>query len=97
MNKTELIAKIAEKMTTEEAKMTKKAAGECLDAVVEVITEAMVAGEDVKIAGFGTFTVVERSQRQGRNPQTGEAITIEASRAPKFKASSTLKAAIKEA
>ena len=95
MNKTEFIAKIAERMTTEETKMTKKAAGEYLDAVIETITEAMVAGEDVKIAGFGAFTVVERASREGRNPQTGEAMHIEASKAPKFKPSSTLKAAVK--
>ena len=90
MNKAEFIAKIAEKNGA-----TKKATGEYLDAVIEVVTEAMVAGEDVKIAGFGTFTVVERAAREGRNPQTGEAMHIEASKSPKFKPSSTLKAAVK--
>ena len=90
MNKKMLIEKIAEKMGT-----TKRAAGEYLDAVVETITEAIVKGEDVKISGFGTFTVVERAAREGRNPQTGESMYIEATKAPKFKASNVLKAAVK--
>ena len=86
MNKVELIAKIAE---VEE--VTKKAAGEQLNAVVEVITNALAKGEEVKISGFGTFSVAERAAREGRNPQTGETIQIAASKAPKFKASKTLK------
>ena len=90
MNKKELIAKLAEKM-----EVTKKAAGECLDAMVEVITEALSEGTDVKISGFGTFSVVERAAREGRNPATGEAMHIEASKAPKFKAASALKEAVK--
>ena len=90
MNKKELIAKLAEKMET-----TKKAAGECLDAFVEVVMEALAEGTDVKISGFGTFSVVERAARTGVNPQTGEKIQIEASKAPKFKAASALKEAVK--
>lgn len=89
MTKKELIAKIAEKMDG-----TKKAADENLTAIVEVVTEALEAGEDVKIPGLGTFTVVERAAREGRNPATGEALHIEASKAPKFKASSALKEAV---
>lgn len=95
MNKKELIAKIAEKMTTEETKVTKKAVGEYLDSFIEVITEALTEGTKVKLSGFGTFSVVERAAREGRNPQTGETMTIEASKAPKFKASSMLKEAVK--
>ena len=91
MNKVDLIAKVAEKQET-----TKKAAGEALDAVVAVITETLVSGEDIKIAGFGTFSVTERAARTGRNPQTGETIKIEATKAPKFKASKTLKDLVKE-
>jgi len=86
MNKVELIAKIAEVNET-----TKKAAGEQLDAIVSVITEALVDGEEVSLTGFGKFSVVERAERQGVNPATSEKITIAASKAPKFKASSTLK------
>ena len=90
MNKKELIAKLAEKMET-----TKKAAGEQLDVTLETIAEALVSGQDVKLTGFGTFTVVERAERNGVNPATGESIVIPASKAPKFKASSALKNAIK--
>lgn len=90
MNKKELIAKLAEKMGT-----TKKAAGEQLDVTLETIAEALVSGQDVKLTGFGTFTVVERAERNGVNPATGESIVIPASKAPKFKASSALKNAIK--
>ena len=89
MNKKELVKAISEKLGT-----TQKAAGEYLDGIVEVITEAMIAGEDVKISGFGTFSVVERAPRVGRNPQTGETIQIGASKAPKFKASKALKEAV---
>ena len=90
MNKKELITKLAEKM-----ECTKKAAGECLDAMVEVITGALSEGTEVKISGFGTFSVTERAARTGRNPQTGEEIQIPASKAPKFKAASALKEAVK--
>lgn len=86
MNKKDLVKAMAEKLGT-----TQKAAGEQLDAILEVITEAMVAGEDVKISGFGTFSVTERAAREGRNPATGETIQIAASKAPKFKAAKALK------
>lgn len=89
MNKVELISRMAEIEGT-----TKKAAGEQLDALVAAITESLVKGEDVKISGFGTFLVTERAARTGRNPQTGEAIQIEASKAPKFKAAKALKDAV---
>lgn len=97
MNKVEMIAKVVEKLADSEVKVTKKAMTEYVDVMFDTIAESMVAGEDVKIAGFGTFTVVERAERDGRNPQTGESIKIAATKAPKFKASSTLKAAVKEA
>ena len=91
MNKKMLIDKYAEKM-----EITKKAAGEQLDALLEVLVEALVAGEEVKISGFGTFLVTEREAREGRNPATGETIQIAASRAPKFKAAKALKDAVNE-
>lgn len=87
MNKVELIAKIAENETVK----TKKAAGEMLDIVVEAITDVLAKGEEVKISGFGTFSVAERAAREGRNPATGETIQIAASKAPKFKAAKALK------
>lgn len=86
MNKAELISKMAELEGT-----TKKAAGEQVDAIVSVITEALKNGDEVSLTGFGKFSVVERAERQGVNPATSEKITIPASKAPKFKASSALK------
>ena len=89
MNNKELIAKYAERMET-----TKKAAGESLEGLVEVVTEALVEGQEVKISGLGTFSVAEREARMGHNPATGEPIQIGASKAPKFKATKSLKDAV---
>ena len=89
MNNKMVIDKFAEKM-----EMTKKAAGECLEGFVEVVTEALVEGQEVKVSGLGTFSVVERAAREGRNPATGETIQIGASKAPKFKAAKPLKDAV---
>ena len=86
MNKTELIAAMAEKMET-----TKKDAGIALEAFTDAVTDALVAGEKVQLVGFGTFEVSERAAREGRNPATGETIQIPASKAPKFKAGKALK------
>lgn len=91
MNKKDLVKAMADQLGT-----TQKAATEQLDAVLDVITAALVAGEDVKIAGFGTFSVTERAAREGRNPATGETIQIAASKAPKFKAAKALKDLINE-
>ncbi len=86
MNKQELVAAVAEK-----ANMTKKEAAKAVEAVVEVVKEALAKGEPVRIIGFGTFMVRERGERRGRNPRTREEITIPARKAPVFKASSQLK------
>lgn len=86
MNKKELVKAIAEKLET-----TQKAAGEQLEAILEVITDALVDGQEVKISGFGTFSISERAAREGRNPATGETIQIAASKSPKFKAAKALK------
>ena len=91
MNKKDLVKAMADQLGT-----TQKAAAEQLDAVLDVITAALVAGEDVKLAGFGTFSVTERAAREGRNPATGETIQIAASKAPKFKAAKALKDLINE-
>ena len=91
MTKKELVSALAEK--TEETKV--KAAG-MLDALIEVISETLSNGEEVAIAGLGKFEVRERAAREGRNPQTGEAITIAASKVPAFKSSKTLKDAVKD-
>ena len=81
MNKSELISAVAEK-----AEVSKKDTEAVINAVMEVIKEEVAAGSDVQIIGFGTFTVAERAEREGRNPQTGEVMKIAASKSPKFKA-----------
>ncbi len=85
MNKGELVAKIAE------AGLSKKDAGVALDAAIAAIEDALVKGESVQLIGFGTFSVKERAAREGRNPRTGETVTIQASKAPVFKAGKSLK------
>ncbi len=86
MNKTEFIAAVAEK-----AEMTKKDAEKAVAAFTEVVAEQLKAGEKVQLVGFGTFEVSERAAREGRNPQTGESMTIAASKSAKFKAGKALK------
>ena len=86
MNKTELIAAVAEK-----AGLTKKDAERALNATFEAITESLVKGDKVSVSGFGIFEVKNREARVGRNPRTKETIEIPATRLPGFKASKTLK------
>lgn len=90
MNKTDLIHKVAEKVSS-----TKKVAEEHVNAILDVIEEALAAGDDVQLIGFGTFESRERAERTGRNPQTGEEITIPAGKVPAFKAGKALKEAVK--
>lgn len=86
MNKTELVAKAAEK-----AGITKKDTGQAADAIFEVISDTLSNGNKVQIMGFGSFEPKERAERTGRNPQTGEEINIPASTTVSFKPSKTLK------
>ena len=86
MNKTELVAAIAEK-----ARLSKKDAEGAVKAFTDTVAEQLKAGEKIQLVGFGTFEVAERAARTGKNPQTGEAIKIPASKAPKFKAGKALK------
>lgn len=86
MNKTELINAIAER-----SGLTKKDAEKALGATVDAITAALAAGDKVQLTGFGSFEVKERAARVGRNPRTGEATEIPASRIPAFKAGKALK------
>ena len=74
---------------------TKKEAQEAVDCVLSFITSAMKTGDTVTLVGFGTFKVVERKARKGRNPQTGEEIDIKASKAPKFTPGKALKEVVK--
>ena len=86
MNKSELVRAVAEK-----AELTQGVAGEAVNAVIEAIVDALANGEEVALPGFGTFKVSERAARTARNPQTGEAIEIAASKAVGFKVSKALK------
>lgn len=90
MNKTELISVMAEK-----AEISKKDAEKALTAFTNVVADTLVNGDKIAITGFGTFEVVKRAARTGRNPQTGETIEIAASKSPKFKAGKALKDAVK--
>ncbi len=86
MTKADLVAKMAD-----DAGITKAAAEKALNSFVDAVTESLAKGDKVTLVGFGTFSVSERGQREGRNPRTGETITISASKVVKFKAGSKLK------
>lgn len=89
MNKTELIAVVAEK-----SELSKKDAEKAVNAVIESIVEALKADEKVSLVGFGSFEAKTRPARKGHNPATGKEIEIEASKAPSFKAGKALKDAL---
>lgn len=89
MNKTELVAAMAEK-----TELSKKDAEKALKAFTDVVAEELTKGEKIQLVGFGTFEVAERPAREGRNPRTGETMKIAASKAPKFKAGKALKDAV---
>ena len=86
MNKTELVASMAE-----QTNLSKKDAEAALKAFIDVVSEELKKGEKIQLVGFGTFEVSERAAREGRNPQTGETMEIKASKTPKFKAGKALK------
>jgi DNA-binding protein HU-beta len=86
VNKNDLVAHVAEV-----AEISKADAGKAVDAVFDGITDALKKGDDVRLVGFGTFAVAERAASEGRNPRTGEKISIPASKQPKFKAGKALK------
>lgn len=89
MNKNDLIAKVADS-----ADISKADAGKAVDAVFESVTGELSGGGDVRLVGFGTFSVAQRKATKGRNPRTGEEIDIPASKQPKFKAGKGLKDAV---
>ena len=86
MNKTELIAAVAEK-----AEISKKDADKAVKAFTDAVAEELAKGGQVQLVGFGNFEVSERPAREGRNPRTGETMTIAASKTPKFKPGKALK------
>ena len=89
MNKTELVAAIADK-----AGLSKTDAEKAVKAYVDVVTAQLKKGNKVQLVGFGTFEVTKRAAREGRNPQTGAPMKIKASKAPKFSAGKALKDAV---
>ncbi len=89
MNRNELVEAVSERTG-----LAKSDAAQALEAVLAAITEAMRAGDTVTLSGFGSFVAKSRAARTGRNPRTGEAIAIPASRAPAFKAGKGLKDAL---
>ncbi|MGN0159500.1 MAG: HU family DNA-binding protein [Brotaphodocola sp.] len=86
MNKTELVAAVAE-----QSNLSRKDAEAAVKAFIDVITNELKNGEKVQLVGFGTFEVSERAAREGRNPKTGETMEIAACKTPKFKAGKALK------
>jgi DNA-binding protein HU-beta len=92
LNKTDLIAAIAA-----DTDLSKTDAARALDAAIENLSRALARGDTVQLIGFGTFTVSNRPERSGRNPSTGEPMTIKASKAPKFTAGKALKDAVNAA
>ncbi|TDI61514.1 MAG: HU family DNA-binding protein [Alphaproteobacteria bacterium] len=89
MNKNDLIASVAEA-----SGLSKADAGAAVDAVLQSVTDALAGGGEIRLVGFGTFSVANRAATTGRNPRTGEAIQIPASKQPKFKAGKALKEAV---
>ena len=94
MTKQELIKSTKEIVSQELEGVTVKDTGIFVEATIKAIQDAVIAGEKVQLIGFGTFETVERAERQGRNPKTGETMTIAASKAPKFKAGKAFKDAV---
>lgn len=91
MNKQDLVSVVAEK-----ADLPKIKAQEVVEALFDTIKTTLRSGDEVRLVGFGTFTVSKRAASTGRNPRTGESISIPASKQPKFKAGKELKDAVNE-
>ena len=94
MNKNEFIAAVADSKALANMDMSKAAVATVIDSVFDVIENALKKGDEVRLVGFGTFSVAKRKASTGRNPRTGEPMTIKASSQPKFKAGKGLKDAV---
>ena len=90
MNQSDLITRVSD-----QTGMARGETGKVIAAVIDGITEALRKGEEVRLAGFGSFSVVERGEREGRNPRTGETVRIAASKAARFSPAKTVKDALK--
>ena len=91
MNKTELVAAMAK-----DTNLSKKDVEAVLKSFIDVVTDELKKGEKIQLVGFGTFEISKRAAREGRNPQTGKTMKIDACKAPKFKAGKALKDAVNE-
>lgn len=89
MNKNDLVAAVAN-----DSGLSKRDASKAVDSMISVVIDALKGGDEVRLVGFGTFSVAHRAASQGRNPRTGETIQISASKQPKFKAGRAFKDAI---
>ena len=89
MNKNDLVAKVASSTG-----LSKTDTANAVDGIIDAITNSLSSGEEVRLVGFGTFSVAKRAATEGRNPRTGERIQIPASNQPKFKAGKGLKTAV---
>ena len=90
MNKAELVEAVSDK-----AGITKKQAGSVIDAITDTVKETLSKGERITLVGFGTFHVMERKAREGRNPRTGKKLEIPAKKVPKFRAGKNLREAVR--
>jgi DNA-binding protein HU-beta len=90
MNKADLVTRIAK-----DAELTKQQAAKALDALVDGVQQALSKGDSITLVGFGTFSVMSRAARKGRNPQTGREIFIPASKTPKFRAGKGLREVVR--
>ena len=90
MNKAELVEAVSDK-----AGITKKQAGNVIDAITDTVKETLSKGERITLVGFGTFHVMERKAREGRNPRTGKKLEIPAKKVPKFRAGKNLREAVR--
>lgn len=99
MHKQELVSQVAKAAEVSQKRLRQRSgeqtAAAVIDAVIHAVTNAMAAGESVSLVGFGSFSVSDRSARQGRNPATGAAMDIPARKSPSFKAGKVLKEAVK--
>lgn len=95
MNKTDLVSAVVTRLAENDVKVTKKSMTTYVEAMLDVIVDAMADGEDVKLTGFGNFTVVDKPERIARNPQNGSELVIPAHKAPKFKFSNAVKSVVR--
>lgn len=95
MNKTDLVSAVVTRLAENDVKVTKKSMTTYVEAMLGVIVDAMADGDDVKLTGFGNFTVVDKPERIARNPQNGSELVIPAHKAPKFKFSNAVKSVVR--